>query len=342
MSNPFASGHECDWLAPGLEVVALRLARADAAVYELCRVAALWSMRGPLEIKQVERTAGVLDIEVIAVRPVPPVVGMLFSEAVNHLRSAIENTLFYLVEQSRGAALPEEQAKRIEMPVKADSLGMAEWHKSVARKVPELAAGTVLGGRVAVLQPYADPTAIPSVEPSVAALMGVQPEYEAPLVLLQRYSNTDKHRSIRVGVAQTMFNLDSTPDPARKRVFEPIEVGTVLARVPKGVLEFGEAQTAVVVERPDTATMVAPAMELTRLHRHVADVVIPTLVTGLVLPRSLPPGLDLDDTGLSLRERLQVGDWAYATDRFGPEREALYLKAMQAPAQFLDVEPSGE
>ncbi|WP_069162938.1 hypothetical protein [Nocardia altamirensis] len=338
MSKPSASGHDCDWLPPELEAVALRLARADAAALELARLVSRWSARGPLGLTQIERVPGSFDIEVTAIRPVPPLVGMLFSEAVHHLRSAMENTLYFLVEQARGSSLPEDEAKRIEMPVLADAAAMARWHTDKARRVPELGAATVLGRRIASLQPHCDPSTVPSIDTRLAALMGITPVVEAPLVLLQRYSNVDKHRSIRVGVARSMFNMDSAPAAARTRQFEPIEVGMVLETVPKGTLEFAEAQTAVVVERPDGMTMVAPAAELSRLHRHVAEVVIPTLVKGVALTRSLPPSMDLSDTGETARERLQAGAWDYAHDRFADEAAALYEQASREPALFLDTQ----
>lgn len=78
--------------------MAMRLARADELAYELAEAALAWS-RGPDDtgaqaIRQVERTPGFYDVEVTSIRPVPPIAAMLFSEAVHHLRSAIDNVVF--------------------------------------------------------------------------------------------------------------------------------------------------------------------------------------------------------------------------------------------------------
>ena len=78
-------------LPPDLVPVALRLARADEAVFEIADISSLWSMAGPLEMEQ--RRNGDRSTSVLTgIRPVPPRLWLLFSEAINHLRAAIDNT----------------------------------------------------------------------------------------------------------------------------------------------------------------------------------------------------------------------------------------------------------
>ncbi len=86
----------------------MRLARADELAYRLAEVALAWS-RGPVDegaltIQQVERTPDFYDVEVTSIRPVPPVAAMLFSEAIHHLRSALDNVVFYMAEEGARAA----------------------------------------------------------------------------------------------------------------------------------------------------------------------------------------------------------------------------------------------
>ncbi len=97
----------------------MRLVRADQLAFELAEVALAWS-RGPddagaLSLRQVERKPGYLDVEIATIRPVPPIASMLFSEAVHHLRSAIDNVVFYMAAQRRKEPLTPEQARAVGM-----------------------------------------------------------------------------------------------------------------------------------------------------------------------------------------------------------------------------------
>ncbi|WP_445165801.1 hypothetical protein ACTXG7_18145 [Mycolicibacterium sp. Dal123E01] len=69
---------------------------------------------------------------------------MVISEAVNHLRASIDNVVFYLVEQARGAALPPEQAHHVAMPIQQSAEGLANWVSRRVKHVPELGTGTIL------------------------------------------------------------------------------------------------------------------------------------------------------------------------------------------------------
>jgi hypothetical protein len=59
--------------------------------------------RGPLTLEQVHGSApGTVDAVVTALRPIPPVAALLFSEAINHLRAALDNVVFHLVTSALG------------------------------------------------------------------------------------------------------------------------------------------------------------------------------------------------------------------------------------------------
>jgi len=66
----------------------------------------------------VRRGDGLIDVVVESVRPIPPVVSMLFSEVLNHLRAAIDNVMFHVVESLRGAPLPSDAASLVAMPIR--------------------------------------------------------------------------------------------------------------------------------------------------------------------------------------------------------------------------------
>lgn len=308
--------NETVWLPAELDPVALRLARADHVAYQLGEISLGWS-RSALEMNEVERSDGQLDVVVAGIRPIPPLVSMLFSEAIHHLRAAIDNTLFYLVEASRDEEIPEKQAREIAMPIHEDETKFDEWQAQKHRKgLVELGANTRLGDRIQSLQPYADTTASgPDLSPLLARLMDVKPECAHPMVLLQKYSNTDKHRTIRTAATRSVIQRSDEPFFASDRTMRPVVVGDVLASTRRGILVEVNSTSAVVVQRPDSSTWVSPGAELHQIHRHVTDVVIPTLVKGFALTKSIPPNIDLSDTGQSIPERIRSGSWEPAHER---------------------------
>lgn len=213
----------------------------------------------------------------------------------------------------------------IQMPVHQDQQSFEDWQtKTVKRGIIELAAGRKLGNRVAHLQPCADESAVPSIDPELAALMGVQPHYAHPMVLLQKYSNSDKHHAIRMAAARGVVQRLDEPFFGSDRSMRPIEVGDVLTTTRPGTPVVVDASMAVHVLRPDGAVWVAPARELDHLYRHVCNTVIPTLVTGFALTKSLPPHIELGDTGDCDSERIRHGGWQSAYERMAAVTDAAY------------------
>lgn len=311
-----------EWLPEELHPVAMRLARADAAAEELSRVALAWS-RGPgdagaIELRQVERTTGTYDVEIASIRPVPPLAALLFSEAVHHLRSAVDNTVFYVAEKAHGEPFTREQARNVAMPIfdQPKKFDDAMQRRSTGRNaVPAFGRATTLGKRMASLQPFSDDAVLPSMSPQIASITGVEVVNGHPLGLLRDYSNEDKHRAIRVGAASAM--IQTLDEGWRDRVgkgMRHVEVGIVVGRVTKGVLTGMEISPALQVQRPD-GTWVAYGPELDGLARHVADVVLPNLVTGMALPGTIPAHVELNDNGTTLAERLQNGGRVRAHER---------------------------
>lgn len=88
------------------------------------------------------------------------------------------------------------------------------------------------------------------------------------------------------------------------------------------------------MQRPDDGVWVSPGPELDALARHVSDIVIPTLVTGMALPESLPADVDLSDTGESLVVRLVGGRRTRAHDRARALSLEAYFEAMEQDVKF--------
>ncbi|NHU47665.1 hypothetical protein [Rhodococcus sp. A14] len=188
--------HETAWLPQELQSVALRLARADHATYQLGELSLAWS-REALQMQGADRGNGQLDVVVSGVRPIPPLASMLFSEAINHLRAAVDNTLFHLVESARDVMVPEKQAREIAMPIHEDPEKFTNWQSQKHSKgLVELGPGTQLGDRIQSLQPYADTTArgatISPARPTHGRAGRVRPP-PGPIAEILEYRQTPDH-----------------------------------------------------------------------------------------------------------------------------------------------------
>ncbi|QII03877.1 hypothetical protein BH92_27890 (plasmid) [Rhodococcoides fascians A21d2] len=330
-----SDGDSAAWLPAGLEPVALRLARADEAAYKVGRLALAWS-REAFEMSEIERRTGWLDLVVAGIRPIPPLLVMLFSEAIHHLRAAIENTLFHLAETERGQSLPAKHAKHVKMPVYETRAAFDSWQRrAVDDGVAEFDPHAKLGRRIEALQPFVDTTAsVPAMPPALSALMGEPVSAAHPMVLLQKYSNIDKHRSIRMAAARTTVIREDEPFADTDRSMRPVSVGDVLATTRRGSGgAIVELQPAVHVERPHMGVWVSPGAELSRLWLHVSQIVVPTLVIGVALPRGVPPQIDLGDTGAAWTERISQGGWSTAKDRMDAVSLAALDEANAAPVR---------
>jgi hypothetical protein len=326
------------WLPEPLHHVALRLARADQLAYDLALVLLSWSRgtddAGALEVRQVERKRGYYDVEVARVRPTPPVADMLFSEAIGHLRAALDNVVFYLAEQEHGQPLTTRQAKSIGMPISDSQDSYDQTLKNpIGKGLACFGSIATLGSRLENLQPFVDPTTVPSMNPVLARIMGVTIVEANPLVLLREYSNHDKHRAIHVAVGQTLVQRDDDWRGSVSGGMRPFEVGTVLETVKKGVPTGIEFSPALLVQRPD-GSWVAIGPELDGIARYVSDIAIPTLVTGMALPGGLPVNIDLADNGQTVVERAAAADNVRAHERAREVMAQALLDADQQPLRW--------
>lgn len=334
---------DTSWIPAQLEPVALRLARADQLIFEVGKLSLEWSIgdsNSPITLHQVEQAPGFLSLVVAKVRPVPPAVSMLFSETINHLRAAIDNTVFHIVEEEQGP-LAERIARRVSFPTYDDPSKFERWlHENDKVGLTALGEGSRLASRIRALQPFEDMSTVQSIAEPLATLMGIEPAGVHPLVLLQAYSNDDKHRAIRSAAARTMIQRDDEPFRSSDRSMRPLQPGDVLATTAVGEIVMIDSNAAVHVARPGGAEWVSPSRELDHLRAHVAEVVIPTLMTGLSIPRAFPPNIDLEDTGQTDRERINAGEWKSAHERMAVIAASALLDALSAQPTVPPIVPT--
>lgn len=327
-----------DWFPESLYPVAIRVARADECAYEMARLAGQWSFDGPLELVQYRRE-GRFRTVVKAIRPIPPRISLLFSEAVNHLRAALDNVVWHLVDQAHG---PVEGwlATQVAMPIHDKAEAFDAWcTKRVAKGLAVFGDGTPFRTRIRSLQPFEDSnSSIPSAEPLFASFTGGTVEYAHPLKLLQSYSNADKHRAIRPTLSRTSGWGQGQSVHGTHRGFAELRVGDTFSEGVWGEPDLAETTTAVMIERPKpyNAT-VSPANEIGRLCSYVADAAIPMLVAGTALPGSLPLQVDLNDSGCTEFERLAQGGSQTAAERMRGWMTEKLAEADQRPVQFPEI-----
>lgn len=273
-----------------------------------------------------------------SVRPVPPEASLLFSEAVNHLRAAVDNVVWHLVEEEQGP-MSGPLGSLVSMPITETQDALTRWDARV-RKIPALGVDTKLGRRIRALQPFVDvERGVPSLGSVLAGLIRVDVESAHPLRLLQAYSNADKHRSIRLAAGRTFSSTDASPLADQDLAPRELKAGDPLGPWrPWGQLAVVETNTAIMVQRPTPfSSWVNPVKELNAMRRHISQVVLPILLTGLEMPAGLPPVIDVADNGKSNRERINDGQWDDAEARLQPLIQARYQEAETAGLQIAPV-----
>lgn len=120
---------------------------------------------------------------------------------------------------------------------------------------------------------------------------------------------------------------------------KPITDGDVLATTQAGSPVMLESDAALHVRRPSTGTWVAPGIELHRLHTDVAEIAIPTLVTGArYAAPPLPWSAELGDNGETHETRIMNGGNISGHTRAGAEA-LRFVEQNQTPPQILKMPP---
>ena len=211
----------------------------------------------------------------------------------------LDNVVWHLVEREEGT-LSEGASRKVALPTYQDEVKFKQWADRLRKVVPCLGdPASELHERVSSLQPFRDGSEIPSISIRLADVIGRVPDFVHPLVLIQEYSNADKHRSIRAAVAlQLTHHADGTL-AGLDSAGEPVSVGSRVA--PDGqVGDWRELEMypTVCLARPvPSKAIVAPAAELQRLTTWVREYAVPFLVTGTLAAEALPVRIDAEAIG---------------------------------------------
>lgn len=324
---------ELDWLPEELHPVALRVAHADELAYAAGLEAFQWSKSAPVSLAREELSEGSERVFVEAVRPIPPRVGLLFSDAVNHLRSALDNVVFHLVRAAHDGELTEPQERAIAFPIFTDQQGMDRWMKRMSKAgLPQLTESNELGRRLLGLQPFNDAgNNVASMNGWLSLMLDQQVHRQHPLVLLQAYSNSDKHRALRVAVHQGFQSVHGARWNEDQRSRHELVLGETLFETGPGRSATADLHPFVGVERPGSdGTLVGIGPELSGMELYVARHAVPALLTGAPLEQGLPTQLDLSDTGQTMGERISSAGYTSAHERLSEmiRRETLAAEGL--------------
>lgn len=328
------SGNDAlNWLPDSLHHVATRITRADALACEMASVMSDWSWNADLKVIE-ERRGDDYQCRIGAMRPVPPVLALYFSEIVSHLRVALDNTMWFLVERAEGG-VPKKAKGTLYFPIFEAAPAFDSYcDRKVTEGVKCLGNGQPLRARLRSLQPFEDSAVINSVPPYMAGMVQDRNEEASALHLLQRYSNTDKHRSVTVLVAQVAVGgFDS--DLGRPTPVVPLEEGVVFAKGRVGDNTGSDLWPWLLVQRPSPfKALAAPIAEASDLIDHVANVVLPTLFTGFAVTGAVPRSVELGDAPETLHERFAAGVSESAQVRSARISRARVLEALERPIQM--------
>lgn len=312
-----------------LSPLALRLGRVDELAGDIAMSCFGFVKSNPLELRE-RRDETRASLFVHSIGEVPPAIGLVFSDAVNQLRSALDNALVLLIEHERGSPLSGRAEQSAQFLIHEDE---AKYHQGLKRLVPhlpELAVDAPLGRRMYELQPFRP---VESIRQMTTRRAETQ-HGGHHLRVLQQYSNTDKHRRphvFAVGNARTVSMTGGASIHAEG--VSELAVGQEISSTSVGSNEIIEVMPFVGIRRPIADELVPPGAELNELHRYIAEVALPRLAD---LPEGVVflPGVDLRSLHLSEDERAATASGTYAHERHG---RAFAMEVFRA-----DLEGHGE
>lgn len=301
-----------------LESVALRLAHIDSSISRMIELNLQWSQSDPVAL-ELHRSAGVDRIVVAKIRPAPPLMWLLFSDAVNQLRAILDKIAWHFTSEASGP-LSVGSARLVSFPIYEDEQKFDNWIARIRKAgIASFGNSSAFGRRVRSLQPFADTSSvIPERQtPFADCLTGSNPSSAHALQLLQGYSNGDKHRSLTMTAAKAIYSRADKSLLEEGASFSLLSEGDVLLATPTAGPILLELNAGLHIERPgELEGTPAVISELRRIFDYVREVAVPVLVKGLVVPSALPPSIDLGDSPKSVRMRISEGSWSTADERF--------------------------
>ncbi|WP_157749260.1 hypothetical protein [Jatrophihabitans sp. GAS493] len=306
-----------DWLPDSLVPVAYKLARADELAWEIFTIAIGWSSKGPLHLES--RIANGREfVHLRGIDPIPPILSLVLGDAINQLRSTLDHAVLALIEDFRQESIPESVAHRVNFPIYEDREKFDRWVQRAP--LAEMAPDAEIGHRIFQLQPFNDLHETHFVMSRTNADSRHPGPGDHPLLLLQAYSNNDKHRRLVLSAARNVVTTSSVSfDQIEQHTPEDGELvaGTDLYSVRAGTTAVLDLNPYAAIRRPTTGSWQPPGREIWLLHSYLAERALPILSTGTT-DHSIPPQIDLRGPEIDPYQRLREAGRTYAFQRTFP------------------------
>ncbi|MCA1007439.1 hypothetical protein LCL87_17110 [Rhodococcus hoagii] len=338
-----------EWLPDYALPLLYKVARADALSADLMDVLTDYGKSGdPLDLESRVRN-GREYLHLTSVKQPPPLVGLLFGDAINQLRSTLDHAVLMLVEAAGGRELESEALRQTAFPICRDESKYNKWCRARKALVPELGPGTPLSERLRALQPFHPgemDTDAPVPQPDQSMPLFKTPVDETgaplvdhhPLIGLAEWSNYDKHRRLNVAVVRSVFAgiavdpMSPVQDPSYEwhADGQRFEVGKDILSVPQGQLVAFDLYPYPAIQRPHTDLWRPIPAELHLYQRYVCEMVLPYLFTGVRNAGPMPSQAPLNaQLGRDALEGLQAGTY----NRDSQERAARFMEMLDAANQ---------
>lgn len=288
------------WLAPHQAQVLYTAAHVDATIQALIDTLHPYLASHPLQIGR-RLTETEEQAVLIGIRPLPEGVPRQFADAVNQCRNALEHALTAEIRHRVGRELTEKEARAVEVPAAKDAGDFMDWHRHPGRRsLGVLTFGSEISNRLERLQPYHR-----------------NDSESHPLRVLVEHTNFAKHRAPtlaltrvgRVDVGEVQAPLGSAEHQ------EIMEIGTVLASVPRGDVVPVDVWPQVMVQRPHTGEWRTLMKELAYVEEWVRRQALPIILEGRTDLSPIRPHLDLTVGYTGVEEAWAAAGATAATDR---------------------------
>ena len=268
------------WLPPHQQQALYGTAHVDGIIDALSRALETYFRTEPLQIERRFTETEELAV-LVGVTPPPPATKLLFADALNAARNSLEHALYAEVVHRLGRPLTMQEARALEVPAVDTPDAFDAWARAKHRgSLGLLQVGEELRDRVHRLQPFHR-----------------EDRQAHPLQRLVAHTNYAKHREPAVALTR-VGRVDKDSELARKPVEhrDIVNVGDVLASVPKGARELYSIWPDVVVQRPHTSEWITLMKEVGEIVDWVRTIALPILTMGRWDLPHIPPDLDITRT----------------------------------------------
>lgn len=266
------------WLPAHQGHVLYTVGHVDSTIEQLGSVLHGYLAADPLKLESRFQPT-IEEVVLVGIDPLPAAAPRMFADALNQTRNMLEHAFFAEVSHRAGRDLTEKELKALEVPASKSPELFEQWCNHPHRRSLELFGyGSELRRRLERIQPYQ------------------RTDSDAhPLRVLVEHTNYAKHRApalafTRVGRVDVGATSRSWRSAEHQEV---VEIGAVLAAVPRGTRVEASVWPQVMVQRPHTKQWRTLMHEVGYIEDWVRRMALPIVLAGRTDLPPIPPHLDV-------------------------------------------------